>query len=82
MEELRKVSMREVRKRIQSLELTGFDRVYNSYYIQVNGLELTGIEREYLIYSLGCTEHQFRGPRKRRFYLPPGVKLVYPPFGG
>ena len=81
MEELRKVNMREVRKHVESLELTGFDRLYNSYYIQVNGMELTESERKYLVNHLGCTEHSFKDSRKRRFYLPPGVKLIYPPFG-
>lgn len=81
MEEIRMVNMKEVCKKINSLELTGFDPAYDSFYFQVNGFELTGSEREYMLNYLGCVEHDFKAPRKRRFYLPPGVKLIQAPFG-
>ena len=73
--EVRYVNLTEVRKKIESLEITGFDSDRKSYYFQVHGVELTGSEREYLENFLGCTEHSFKAPRKRRFYLPPGVKV-------
>ena len=75
MNELRMVNIKEVRRRVESLELTGFDMTYECYYLQVNGFELTLSEREYLVNALGCTEKPFKAPRKRRFYLPHGVKL-------
>lgn len=75
MNEIRKVNIKEVRRRVESLELTGFDTTHECYYFQVNGFELTLREREYLVNVLGCKERFFKGPRKLRFYLPPGVKL-------
>ncbi len=76
MEEIRMVNMIEVLKRVPSLELTGFDPQYDAYYFQVNGVELTFAERQYLENALGCIERPFKGPRKRRFYLMPGVRLI------
>ena len=77
MEEIiRMVNMVEVLKKVPSLELTGFDPMYDSYYFQINGCDFTFAEREYLENALGCIERPFKGQRKRRFYLPPGVRLI------